>query len=76
MYGTEIIRRDLKAKIWKLNVVDRAFQRIGKIWIAAKDFCRYSYFIKEREVYQFMEERRKINRVDYHANSVIVVCDT
>lgn len=23
-----------------------------------------------------MEERRKINRVDYHANSVIVVCDT
>ena len=31
-------------------------------------FMEESYFI--------MEEKREINRVDYHANSVIVVCDT
>ena len=31
-------------------------------------------FMEER--YFIMEEKREINRVDYHANSVIVVCDT
>lgn len=31
-------------------------------------------FMEER--YFVMEEKREINRVDYHANSVIVVCDT
>ena len=34
----------------------------------------FGSFMEER--YFIMEEKREINRVDYHANSVIVVCDT
>ena len=34
----------------------------------------FGSFMEER--YFTMEEKREINRVDYHANSVIVVCDT
>ena len=42
----------------------------------AYNYFGYVFWSFMEERYFIMEEKREINRVDYHANSVIVVCDT